>query len=84
MKLNVGSIDRVVRIVIGLTLVLLSAMGPLGWWGWLGVVLILTGFIRLPGICLVRIEYLLREAGRICGQTLATVKDRIETGGQHS
>ena len=45
MKLNVGGIDRIVRIVLGLVLVALAATGNVGWWGWLGLVPLLTGAI---------------------------------------
>jgi len=46
MKLNVGSIDRSLRIVLGLVLIALSLVGVIGWWGWLGVVPLLTGVFR--------------------------------------
>ncbi len=45
MKLNVGGIDRIVRIVIGAVLVGLVATGQIGWWGWLGIVPLATGLI---------------------------------------
>lgn len=48
MKPNVGGIDRVARIVIGLTLVGCAATGVIGMWGWIGVLPILTGSI---GVC---------------------------------
>ena len=43
MKSNVGGIDRVLRIVVGLALIALAATNTVGWWGWLGVVPLLTG-----------------------------------------
>ncbi len=43
MKSNVGGIDRVLRIVVGLVLIGLAATDTVGWWGWLGVVPLLTG-----------------------------------------
>lgn len=43
MKNNMGSIDRSVRIIVGLVLVGLALTGSVGWWGWLGVVPIVTG-----------------------------------------
>lgn len=43
MTQNVGGIDRILRIVIGLVLVGLAASGTVGWWGWLGIVLLATG-----------------------------------------
>lgn len=46
MKFNVGGIDRILRIVIGLVLIALAATGTVGWWGWLGVVPLATGLFR--------------------------------------
>ena len=45
MKSNVGGIDRILRIVVGLVLIGLAATGTVGWWGWLGIVLLATGAI---------------------------------------
>ena len=45
MKSNVGGIDRILRIVIGLVFVGLAATGSVGWWGWLGLILLATGAI---------------------------------------
>jgi len=45
MKLNVGGIDRIARIVIGLVLIGLTLTGTIGVWGWLGVVPLATGAI---------------------------------------
>ena len=45
MKKNVGGIDRTLRIVLGLVLIGLAASGAVGWWGYLGVVPLLTGLI---------------------------------------
>jgi hypothetical protein len=45
MKQNVGGIDRILRIAIGLLLIGLAATGTVGWWGWLGVVPLLTGVL---------------------------------------
>ena len=46
MKFNVGGVDRILRIVIGLVLIALAATGTVGWWGWLGVIPLLTGVVR--------------------------------------
>lgn len=46
MKANVGGIDRVLRIVVGLVLMALAAAGIIGVWGWIGVVPLGTGLIR--------------------------------------
>jgi hypothetical protein len=42
---NVGSIDRILRIVVGLGLISLVFIGPQTPWGWIGVVPLLTAFI---------------------------------------
>lgn len=46
MKNNVGGLDRMLRILVGLVLIALAATGTLGWWGWIGVVPLLTGLLR--------------------------------------
>lgn len=46
MKINVGTADRAMRIIVGLVLIGLAATGTVGWWGWLGVVLLATGLFR--------------------------------------
>ena len=46
MKANVGGIDRILRVVVGLVLIALAATGTVGLWGWIGVVPLLTGLIR--------------------------------------
>ena len=46
MKINVGGIDRIARIVAGLVLIGLAATGTVGMWGWIGVVPLLTGVFR--------------------------------------
>ena len=48
MKSNAGTIDRVLRVVVGLVLVGLTLAGTIGVWGWIGVVPLLTGVI---GFC---------------------------------
>jgi hypothetical protein len=45
MTRNVGGIDRTLRILLGLVLIALAATGTVGWWGWLGVVPLLTGLV---------------------------------------
>ncbi len=42
-KTNVGGIDRILRIVVGLALIGLTLAGTIGAWGWIGVVPLLTG-----------------------------------------
>ena len=48
MKANVGGIDRILRIVIGLALIALTLTGTIGVWGWIGVVPVLTAAL---GFC---------------------------------
>jgi len=49
MNANVGGIDKILRIVVGIVLVSLAALGIVGIWGWIGVVPLLTGlFGRCP------------------------------------
>ena len=45
MKANVGSTDRIVRILVGLVLIGLAATGSIGLWGWLGLVPLATGLV---------------------------------------
>ena len=43
---NVGSTDRILRIVVGLILIALVFVGPKTQWGWIGLVPLATGFLR--------------------------------------
>ena len=45
MKSNMGSIDRGLRIIVGLVLVGLALTDVIGWWGWIGIVPIIIGAI---------------------------------------
>ncbi|MDP3210520.1 DUF2892 domain-containing protein [Methylotenera sp.] len=49
MKTNVGGIDRLLRIILGLVLIAwaLFANGPI--WAWLGVLPLATGLFRFCG-----------------------------------
>ena len=57
MTRNLGSLDRVLRIALGLVLIALVFVGPQSPWGWVGVIPLgtaLVGFCpayRLLGIC---------------------------------
>ncbi|RYF83739.1 MAG: DUF2892 domain-containing protein [Comamonadaceae bacterium] len=42
---NVGTLDRAVRIGAGLLLTALAAGGIIGYWGYVGVVPLLTGLV---------------------------------------
>jgi Protein of unknown function (DUF2892) len=48
MKTNVGGIDRILRLVLGLVLIGLTLTGTIGVWGWLGLVLVGTAAV---GFC---------------------------------
>ena len=56
MKLNVGGIDRALRVVAGLALTGLALTGMIGVWGWIGVMALATGLFSfcplytLPGV----------------------------------
>jgi hypothetical protein len=41
-KSNVGNIDRVLRVVLGLALITMTLMGTIGVWGWIGIVPLIT------------------------------------------
>ena len=46
---NVGSLDRIARIVLGLGLLSLTVVGPQTAWGYVGLVPLLTGLLsRCP------------------------------------
>lgn len=45
MTRNEGTIDRVLRVVLGLVLISLVFVGPQTVWGWIGVVPLVTGLI---------------------------------------
>jgi len=46
MKINVGGIDRIARIAVGLLLLALTLTGTIGAWGWIGLVPLATGLTR--------------------------------------
>jgi hypothetical protein len=43
---NVGSTDRMLRIGVGVLLIVLAVVGMIGAWGYIGIVPVITGFIR--------------------------------------
>jgi len=45
-KTNLGNIDRIFRIVIGLVLIALVFVGPQTPWGWIGLIPLATGLLR--------------------------------------
>lgn len=59
MALNVGTADRIIRIVAGIALLAVAALehGPIRWIGLVGLVLIITGIVRFcPAYWLMRIK----------------------------
>ena len=57
MKVNVGNVDRTVRIVAGLALIGLAVAGSIGPWGYIGVVPLLTGLTRVcPAYSMVGVD----------------------------
>jgi hypothetical protein len=45
MKTNMGTVDRSLRVLLGLVLIGLAATGTVGWWGWLGVIPLATALM---------------------------------------
>ena len=45
MKRNVGPLDRIIRITLGIILIAAALTGSLGWWGWIGIVPLATGLM---------------------------------------
>ena len=43
--LNIGNLDRLLRVVVGLTLIALAAGSQIGAWGYFGIVPLLTGIV---------------------------------------
>ena len=48
MMKNVGTVDKVIRIILGLVLLALVFVGPQTPWGWIGIIPLATGLI---GFC---------------------------------
>jgi len=42
---NMGSVDRLIRLVLGLVILLIS-IGAKSWWGLIGIVLIATALLK--------------------------------------
>lgn len=45
MNANVGTVDKVVRIIIGVLLISLVFVGPQTPWGWIGIIPIATALV---------------------------------------
>jgi hypothetical protein len=50
MKRNVGTADRIARIVLGLGVISLAFWGPKSAWAWLGIIPLLTGLVGYCGV----------------------------------
>ncbi|MGC8466857.1 MAG: YgaP family membrane protein [Acidithiobacillus sp.] len=48
MQVNEGSVDRVLRVVVGIVLIALVFVGPKTPWGWIGLLPLITGLV---GVC---------------------------------
>lgn len=48
MSKNIGTIDKAIRVVIGLGLLSLAFIGPVTPWGWVGIIPLATALV---GIC---------------------------------
>lgn len=48
MTRNEGTIDRALRVILGLGLIALALTGTFSPWGWIGVVPLVTGLV---GVC---------------------------------
>jgi Protein of unknown function (DUF2892) len=46
MQANVGTVDRVIRIVAGVALIGLAVAGKIGVWGYIGIVPLATALFR--------------------------------------
>ena len=46
MKINVGNMDRALRIIVGVILITLAATGIFAPWGWIGIIPLVTGIIK--------------------------------------
>ena len=50
MNINVGGIDRILRVVVGSAMVLAASNHLIGDWGYLGVIVLTTGMLQLCGV----------------------------------
>ena len=42
-RLNVGNLDRALRVIFGIVLLALAVSGTIGAWGYIGIIALLTG-----------------------------------------
>jgi len=63
MKCNVGGVDRILRMVVGLGLITLALTGTIGIWGLIGIVPLASGLFKFcPAYTLFGFN-----SGRNCG-----------------
>ena len=43
---NMGSADKIARLVIGALMIVLALTGTIGVWGWLGVIFVFTALVN--------------------------------------
>lgn len=46
MKLNVGGVDKILRVILGVVLIAATVMGALPVWGYIGFVPLVTGLVN--------------------------------------
>lgn len=57
MSLNVGTVDRIIRAIVGLVLIALVFIGPQSAWGWIGIIPLATAVAgRCPAYSLLGIK----------------------------
>lgn len=44
--MNVGTLDRIIRIIIGIALIALAFSGTIGLWGYIGIIPLVTGLLK--------------------------------------
>ncbi len=50
MTVNEGTLDRTLRVIVGIALIVLTLTHVIGAWGWLGVVPLATGAVGFCGL----------------------------------
>jgi Protein of unknown function (DUF2892) len=45
MRKNIGGIDRSIRLIVGIVLLALVYAGPARWWGLIGIIPLVTGWL---------------------------------------
>ncbi len=46
LSVNVGTVDRALRVIVGLLLIAMVFVGPQTAWGWIGIVPLVTGLTK--------------------------------------